>query len=119
MMARPGFTDSIQREYRVLLTGPTNLAALLNSLQMGFRTLAIEQRSSEVWRVLGAVKTEFARFGDALALTKERIDKASEELERVGVRRRALERQLRSVDALPEPETMRLLDVTDAPPDEK
>ena len=92
MMARPGFTDSIQREYRVLLTGPTNLAALLNSLQMGFRTLAIEQRSSEVWRVLGAVKTEFARFGDALAQTKDRIDKASEELERVGVRRRALER---------------------------
>jgi DNA recombination protein RmuC len=119
MMARPGFTDSIQREYRVLLTGPTNLAALLNSLQMGFRTLAIEQRSSEVWRVLGAVKTEFARFGAALAQTKDRIDKASEELERVGVRRRALERQLRSVDALPEPEAVKLLDVADERPEEK
>jgi DNA recombination protein RmuC len=88
-------------------------------LQMGFRTLAIEQRSSEVWRVLGAVKTEFARFGDALAQTKDRIDKASEELERVGVRRRALERQLRSVDALPEPEAVNLLDVVDERPEEK
>jgi DNA recombination protein RmuC len=86
-----------------------NLAALLNSLQMGFRTLAIEQRSSEVWRTLGAVKTEFAKFGEVLAKTKERIDKASEELERAGVRRRVLERHLRTVDALPEPEAAKLI----------
>jgi len=109
MMARPGFADTLQRESRVLVTGPMNLAALLNSLQMGFRTLAIERRSSEVWRTLGAVKTEFARFGDVLAKTKERIDKASEELERAGVRRRALERHLRSVDALPEPEAAKII----------
>jgi DNA recombination protein RmuC len=121
MMARPGFADALQREYRVLLTGPMNLAALLNSLQKGFRTLAIEQRSSEVWRVLGAVKTEFTKFGDVLARTKERIDKASEELEKAGVRRRAVERRLRSVDALPEPDAVKLIgdgarfDVDDLP----
>jgi DNA recombination protein RmuC len=109
MLARPGFADTLQREYRVMLAGPMSLWALLNSLQMGFRTLAIEQRSSEVWRVLGAVKTEFRKFGDVLSKTKDRIDKASEELEKAGVRRRALERQLRSVDALPEPEAVRMI----------
>jgi DNA recombination protein RmuC len=109
MLSRPGFADTLQREYRVMLAGPMSLWALLNSLQMGFRTLAIEQRSSEVWRVLGAVKTEFRKFGEVLTKTKDRIDKASEELEKAGVRRRALERQLRSVDALPEPEAVRLL----------
>jgi len=121
MLARPGFADSLQREYRVMLAGPMSLWALLNSLQMGFRTLAIEQRSSEVWRVLGAVKTEFRKFGDVLSKTKDRIDKASEELEKAGVRRRALERQLRSVDELPEPDAVRLIgtdgafDADDAP----
>ena len=109
MVARPGFADTLQREHRVLLTGPMNLAALLNSLQMGFRTLAIEQRSSEVWRVLGAVKTEFAKFGDVLAKTKQRLDKASEEIERAGVRSRAIARELRNVEALPEPEAIQLL----------
>ncbi|MET0732648.1 MAG: DNA recombination protein RmuC, partial [Casimicrobiaceae bacterium] len=109
MLSRPGFADALQREYRVMLAGPMSLWALLNSLQMGFRTLAIEQRSSEVWRVLGAVKTEFRKFGDVLTKTKDRIDKASEELEKAGVRRRALERQLRSVDELPEPEAVRLI----------
>ena len=121
MMARAGLADELQREHRVMLAGPTSLWALLNSLQMGFRTLAIEQRSSEVWRVLGAVKTEFRKFGDVLSKTKDRIDKASEELEKAGVRRRALERQLRSVDELPEPDAVRLLgtdgafDADDAP----
>ena len=109
MMARPGFADALQREHRVLLTGPMNLAALLNSLQMGFRTLAIEQRSSEVWRVLGAVKTEFAKFGDVLAKTKERLQLASDEIERAGVRSRAIARELRNVEALPEPEAVQLL----------
>ena len=70
MMSRPGLADTLQREHRVTLAGPTNFAAMLNSLQMGFRTLAIEQRSSEVWRVLGAVKTEFGKFGDVLARTQ-------------------------------------------------
>ena len=109
MLARPGLADALQREYRVMLAGPMSLWALLNSLQMGFRTLAIEQRSSEVWRVLGAVKTEFRKFGDVLSKTKERIDKASEELEKAGVRRRVLERQLRSVDELPEQDAVRLI----------
>ena len=92
-----------------MLAGPTNFLALLNSLQMGFRTLAIEKRSSEVWTLLGAVKTEFGKFGDVLAKTKERIDKASEELDRAGVRSRAIARELRNVEALPGPETARLL----------
>jgi DNA recombination protein RmuC len=109
MMARPGFADALQREHRVLLTGPMNLAALLNSLQMGFRTLAIEQRSSEVWKLLGAVKTEFGKFGEVLAKTKERLEKASEEIDRAGVRSRAIARELRKVEALPEPESVSLL----------
>ncbi len=109
MMARPGLADQLQREHRVMLTGPNNFLALLNIVQMGFRTLAIEQRSSEVWRTLGAVKTEFAKFGDVLAKTKERIDRASDELSKAGVRSRVLERHLRVVDALPEPEAAALL----------
>src|SRR5438552_646674 len=74
VLRRPGLTETIQRDYRVNVAGPTTLGAMLNSLQMGFRTLAIEQRSSEVWRVLGAVKTEFGRFGELLAKTKDRLD---------------------------------------------
>jgi DNA recombination protein RmuC len=109
MMARPGLADQLQRDYRVMLTGPNNFLALLNIVQMGFRTLAIEQRSSEVWRTLGAVKTEFAKFSDVLAKIKERLDRASAELENAGVRRRVLERHLRTVDALPEPEASKLL----------
>ena len=109
MMARPGFAEALQRDYRVTLTGPTNFLALLNSLQMGFRTLAIEQRSSEVWRVLGAVKTEFAKFGDVIAKAKEKIDQASKTLDETGVRSRAITRQLRDVEAAPEGEAQRLL----------
>jgi DNA recombination protein RmuC len=112
MMSRPGFAEALQRDYRVTLTGPTNFMALLNSLQMGFRTLVIEQRSSEVWKVLGAVKSEFGKFGAVLAKTKERIDKAGEELEKAGVRSRAIARELRSVEALPAPEAGRLIGVT-------
>jgi DNA recombination protein RmuC len=109
MMCRPGFADNIQRDQRVLMTGPMNLAALLNSLQMGFRTLAIEKRSSEVWKVLERVKTEFAKFGDVLARTKDKIDQASRTIEDAGVRSRALERQLRVVESLPENGADRLL----------
>ena len=109
MMARPGFAEALQRDYRVTLTGPTNFLALLNSLQMGFRTLAIEQRSSEVWRVLGAVKTEFAKFGDVIAKTKEKLDQASKTLDETGVRSRAITRQLRDVESLPEGDARRLL----------
>ena len=87
MMARAGFAESLQRDYRVTLTGPTNFLALLNSLQMGFRTLAIEQRSSEVWRVLGAVRTEFGKFGEALTQGAEEAA-GGEQHDRRGARRR-------------------------------
>jgi DNA recombination protein RmuC len=101
VIRRPNIVDSLQRDYRVVLAGPTTLTALLNSLQMGFRTLAIEQRSSEVWQVLGAVKTEFGKFGDVLDKVKKKLDEASGQIEQTGVRSRAIERQLRQVEALP------------------
>jgi DNA recombination protein RmuC len=109
MMARPGFADAVQRESRVLITGPMNLAALLNSLQMGFRSLAIEQRSSEVWKVLSAVKAEFTKFGEVLATTKKRLDSVSSSIGDAEVRTRQIARRLRDVETLPEPEAMKLL----------
>jgi DNA recombination protein RmuC len=118
MMARPGFGESLQRDYRVTLTGPNNFLALLNSLQMGFRTLAIEQRSSEVWRVLAAVKTEFAQFGEVIAKTKEKLDQASRTLDQTGVRSRAIARQLRDVESLPEHEARSLLGTNLLPEDD-
>jgi len=108
---RPGLIDALQREQRVVLAGPTTLAALLNSLQMGFRTLAIEQRSSEVWKVLGAVKNEFGKFGDVLDGVKKKLEQASDSIDKAGVRTRAIERQLRGVEALPAGESAVLLDV--------
>jgi DNA recombination protein RmuC len=125
MMARPGFAESLQRDFRVTLTGPTNFLALLNSLQMGFRTLAIEQRSSEVWKVLGAVKTEFAKFGDVIAKAKDKLDQASRTLDETGVRSRAIVRELRKVESLPEGESPTvlaqtlLLEADDTPPETK
>ncbi|MFO1412467.1 MAG: DNA recombination protein RmuC [Burkholderiales bacterium] len=109
MMARAGFAEALQRDWRVVLCGPTNFLALLNSLQMGFRTVAIEQRSSEVWRVLGAVKTEFAKFGDVIAKAKEKLDQASKTLDQTGVRSRAIVRQLRDVEAMPDDGAQQLL----------
>jgi len=109
MMARPGLADALQREHRVTLVGPTNFLALLNSLQLGFRTLAIEQRSHEVWRVLAAVKTEFAKLGDHIAKAKEKVDQASRTLDETGVRSRAISRRLRDVEALPEGDAQQLL----------
>lgn len=100
-LRRPGLTDTLQREWRINLAGPTTLAAMLNSLQMGFRTLAIEQRSAEVWRVLGAVKTEFGKFGEALAHTRRKLDEASNSIGKAETRTRVLSRQLREVEALP------------------
>ena len=94
---------------KVTLAGPTTLAAILNSLQMGFRTLAIEQRSGEVWRLLGAVKTDFSRFGDLLARTKKQLDSVSNTLADAEVRTRSIERKLRGVEALPEAESAQLL----------
>jgi len=101
VIRRPGLFDALQREYRVTVTGPTTLTALLNSLQMGFRTLAIEKRSSEVWQVLGAVKTEFGKFGDVLAKTKKKLDEARNTIDQAEVRTRAIDRKLRDVEALP------------------
>ena len=93
----PGLCDLLQREYRIVVTGPTTLAALLNSLQMGFRTLAIEKRSSEVWELLGTVKTEFGKFGDILAKTKKKLQEASNTIDKAEVRTRAIERRLQKV----------------------
>ncbi len=97
----PGLAERIQRENRVIITGPTNIAALLNSLQMGFRTLAIEKRSSEVWKLLGIVKTEFSKFGDILDKTKQKIDQASNSLSNATRKTRTIERKLRDVQELP------------------
>ena len=100
VLRRPGLTDRLQREYRVTIAGPTTLAALLNSLQMGFRTLAIEKRSSEVWQVLGAVKTEFGKFGELLARTKKQLDTVSSTLGEAETKTRTIERKLRNVEQL-------------------
>jgi DNA recombination protein RmuC len=109
VLRRPGLADIVQRESQVTLAGPTTLAAILNSLQMGFRTLAIEQRSGEAWKLLGAVKADFGKFGDLLARTKKQLDSVSNTLGDAEVRTRSIERKLRSVEALPAIEADRLL----------
>lgn len=108
-LRRPGLFEALQREYKVMLAGPTTLLATLNSLQMGFRTLALEKRSAEVWEVLGAVKTEFAKFGDVLARTKKKLEEAANTIDQAEVRSRAMARQLRTVEALPEGRAQKLL----------
>jgi DNA recombination protein RmuC len=112
-LRRPGLAETLQREWRVSLSGPTTLAAMLNSLQMGFRTLAIEQRSAEVWAVLGAVKTEFGKFGEALAQTKKKLDEASNSISKAETRTRQLSRKLKSVEALPTGDAEQLIGVVD------
>ena len=110
-VVRLGLVEVLQRQYKVNIAGPTTFAALLNSLQMGFRTLAIQKRSSEVWSVLGAVKTEFAAFEDVLAAAQKRIEQTGAELDKlVGVRTRKINSKLRSVSVLPAEESARLLD---------
>lgn len=108
VLRRPGLIDKLQG-FRVNVAGPSNLAAMLNSLQMGFRTLAIEQRSSEVWQVLRAVKTEFSKFGESLASVKKSLDTASSKIGQTEVRTRVMLRNLKVVEALPEDEAQRLL----------
>jgi len=108
-LRRPGLMEALQREHRVMLAGPTTLLATLNSLQMGFRTLALEKRSVEVWEVLGAVKTEFQKFGDALAKTRKKLDEASNSIEMAERRSRVMARELRAVEALPESRAQALL----------
>jgi DNA recombination protein RmuC len=101
VLRRPGLCESLQREYRVVVAGPTTFAALLNSLQVGFRTLAIERRSAEVWVLLGSVKTEFEKFGEALDRVQKKIGEAGTALEKVGTRSRVLGRKLKDVQSVP------------------
>jgi DNA recombination protein RmuC len=108
-LRRPGLVEALQRECRVMLAGPTTLLATLNSLQMGFRTLALEKRSSEVWQVLGAVKTEFGRFGDVLAKTRKKLEEASNTISSVETRTRVMGRALKQVEAMPEAQTQAIL----------
>ena len=100
VIRRPGLFEKLQRDHHVTVAGPTTLAAILNALQMGFRTLAIERRSSEVWQILAAVKTEFGKFGDVLDKVKKKLDEAGKHIDATGVRTRAIERQLRGVESL-------------------
>jgi DNA recombination protein RmuC len=108
-LRRPGLVESLQREFSITLVGPTTLLATLSSLQMGFRTLALEKRSAEVWQVLGAVKTEFGKFGEVLAKTKKKLEEATDTIDKAEVRTRAMTRQLRTVEALPEHQAQALL----------
>ncbi len=109
-LRRPGLVEQLQRDYRVSVAGPTTLAALLNSLQMGFRTLAIQKRSSEVWTVLAAVKTEFGKFGEVIGKVQKKLHEASGVIDRAQVRTRAIDRKLRDVQELPAADAQQLLD---------
>jgi len=106
VLRRPGLMDSLQRDYRVTLAGPTTLLAILNSLHMGFRTLALEKQASEVWKVLGAVKTEFDRYGDWVSKVREQVHKAADTLDRADTRSKQMRRVLKGVEALPEAEAL-------------
>jgi DNA recombination protein RmuC len=108
-LRRPGLVEGLQREFKVMLCGPTTLLATLTSLQMGFRTLALEKRSAEVWEVLGAVKTEFGKFGDVLAKAKKKLEEAGNTLDAAEVRTRAMTRKLKGVEALPDDAAQQLL----------
>ncbi|HKQ98103.1 MAG TPA: DNA recombination protein RmuC [Candidatus Polarisedimenticolia bacterium] len=114
IVRRPGQVEELQRQYRVVVAGPTTLAALLNSLRMGFRTLAIEKRSSEVWQVLGAVKSEFGKFGEIIGKVRRQLELASSALEQTDVRTRAMERRLRNVEELPTDRARDLLRLPEA-----
>lgn len=113
VVKRPGLVDDLQRQYRVTVAGPITLTTLLNALQLGFKTLALEQRSSEVWTLLSAVKTEFSKFGDVLAKTKETLERAAKNIESAEVRTRAMHRKLKGIDQLPEPNAQALLGLND------
>ena len=109
VLRRPGLMDVLQRDYRVTLAGPTTLLAMLNSLHMGFRTLALQQQASEVWKVLGAVKTEFERYGDWVARIREQMQKAADTLDKADTRTRQMRRALKVVEALPEAQAQAVL----------
>jgi DNA recombination protein RmuC len=109
VLRRPGLVDHLQGQCRIMVAGPTNLHAFLTSLRMGFRTLAIEKRSSEVWQTLGAVKTEFSKYGEVMEAVKKKLNEASNQIDKVAVRSRAIDRKLREVEHMPEHEATRLL----------
>ncbi|GBG57237.1 DNA polymerase V [Sporomusaceae bacterium FL31] len=109
VLRRPGLCDILMREYKIIVTGPTTLAALLNSLQMGFRTLAIEKRSSEVWNILGAVKSEFGKFGDLLDKTHKKLQEASNSIDTAARKTRTITRKLKDVEELPQEEAVNIL----------
>lgn len=110
ILRRPGLADHLRKEFKVIVAGPTTIAALLNSLQMGFRTLAVEKRASEVWGLLGTVKGEFGKFGDLLEKTKEKLDLASKNIEDAARKSRTIEKKLRDVQELPETTQKNLLE---------
>ena len=116
VLRRPGLFDQIQRQHRVTICGPTNMLAVLNSLQMGFRTLAIQQRSSEVWKVLGTVKSEFGKFAEVLANTKRQLQTVANTIDQAEVRTRQIERKLKDVEALPGAETQDSLQLEEGRP---
>ena len=109
ILRRTGLFEILQRDFKITVVGPTNLVAFLSSLQMGFKTLAIEKRSSEVWEILGAVKTEFGNFGTVLEQTKKKLQQATNVIDKAGVRSRAIERKLRTVQELPQEHTVAIL----------
>jgi DNA recombination protein RmuC len=108
VLRRPGLSEWLMREHKIIVTGPTTLAALLNSLQLGFRTLAIEKRSSEVWALLGSVKSEFGKFGGLLDKTRKKLDEASQSIDMAAKKSRTIERKLRTVEELPGEEAKQL-----------
>ena len=115
---RPGLVDALQQHHRIVIAGPTTLAALLNSLQMGFRTLAIEKRSSEVWQLLGAVKSEFGKFATVLESADKQLNTVQNSLKQAGVRTRQIEKKLKGVESLPGTDAQQLLGGTDGDADE-
>ena len=111
VLRQPGLVSQLQQDHRVVVSGPTTIAALLNSLRLGFRSLAIEQQASEVWQVLGAVKSEFGRFGEVLAKVKKQLATASNTIEKTEQRTRAMARQLRDVEEISSDDSVDLLDL--------
>ena len=111
VLRQPDLVGELQQRYRVMVTGPTTLAAILTSLQMGFQTMAIEQRAAQVWRILGAVRTEFDKFGGVLDKVRRQLNSASRTIEQTGVRSRAMERKLRTVERMPDGEAARILEL--------
>ena len=105
MLRQPGLFEQLQRDYRVIIAGPTNLAALLTSFQMGFRSLALQKRSSEVWQLLSAIKTEFDRYGNVVNTLARQLTTASNSVENLGRRTRAMSRKLKGVETLPDSTT--------------